>query len=74
MLDRYVEMTAARDPSLAGLGEAQAAELRAAMIASKKLDAAYERARAQCEAEVSRAEYECAMKAPTPNDWEACIE
>ena len=24
--------------------------------------------------EVSRAEYDCAMKAPSPNEWEACIE
>jgi hypothetical protein len=74
MLDHYVEMTAARDPSLAGLPEAQAAEMRDAMRVAKRREPAYDRARAQCMEEVSRSEYECAMKAPTPNDWEACIE
>lgn len=74
MLDRYVDMTAAQDPALAGLPEPEAAELRAAKRASKRLDATYARSLAQCQSEVSRGEYDCAMAAKTPNDWEACIE
>jgi len=74
MLDHYVDMTAARDPSLAGVPEPQAAEMRDAMRVTKKREPVYDQARAQCQRDVSRAEYECAMKANTPNDWEACME
>jgi len=74
MLDRYVDMTAAEDPSLVGLDGNEAAELRAAKRASKRLEPTYARSLAQCQSEVSRSEYDCAMAAKTPNDWEACIE
>jgi hypothetical protein len=74
MLDRYVDMTAGQDPAFAGLAEERAALLRASKRAQKRLEASYTRALTQCQREVSRAEYECAMKAKTPNDWEACIE
>ena len=74
MLDRYVDMTAGRDPALAGLPETRAAEVRDAKRAAKRLEPSYGRSLEQCRSEVSRAEYDCAMAAPTPNDWEACIE
>jgi hypothetical protein len=74
MLDRYVEMTVRADPALAGAPEAQATEIRETLRARKRGEPAYQKARMQCEREVTRPEYECAMKAPTPNDWEACIE
>jgi hypothetical protein len=74
MLGRYVEMTASQDPSLAALTGAQAAEVRAQIVAQKRVSPEFARAEEQCTREVSRAEYECAMGAKTPNDWEACIE
>lgn len=74
MLDRYVDMTAGQDPAFAGLSEDRASLLRASKRVQKRLEASYTRALGQCQREVSRTEYECAMKAPTPNDWEACIE
>ena len=40
----------------------------------KKADASYRQVEERCEREVSRSEYNCAMKAPSPNDWEACID
>ena len=42
--------------------------------ALKKGEKIYRRVQEQCEAEVSRREYDCAIAAKTPNDWEACIE
>jgi hypothetical protein len=41
---------------------------------SKAANDGYRRAEAQCKDEVSRKEWDCAMEAGTPNDWEACIE
>ena len=74
MLDHYVEMTAAQDPTLAGLPEARASELRDAKRLNKRHETSFKRAQAQCKEEVSRFEYECAVNARTPNDWEACID
>jgi hypothetical protein len=74
MLDKYVDMTIAADPKLASLPPAQAAVVRDMKREVKKGEKSYRQVQEQCEAEVSRHEYDCAMAAPTPNDWEACIE
>ena len=74
MLDRYVDMTIAADPQLAALPPAQAEIARDMKREVKKADKSYRQVEEQCTREVSRAEYDCAMKANGPNDWEACIE
>ena len=74
MLDRYVDMTISGDPQLASLPVAQAAVVREMKKEVKKGEKSYRQVQEQCEAEVSRHEYDCAMAAKTPNDWEACIE
>ena len=74
MLDRYVDMTISGDPQLASLPVAQAAVVREMKKEMKKGEKSYRQVQEQCEAEVSRHEYDCAMSANTPNDWEACIE
>ena len=40
----------------------------------KKGDKSFRQVEEQCQREVSRSEYDCAMKANGPNEWEACIE
>ena len=74
MLDHYVDMTIAADPKLASLPASQAAVVRDMKKEMKKGERSYARVQEQCQAEVSRKEYDCAMAAHTPNDWEACIE
>lgn len=74
MLDKYLEMEIAGDHDLQGLPPAEAAAAREMKKALRKSDAAYRRAESQCQAEVSRSEYRCAMKAPTPETWQACID
>jgi hypothetical protein len=74
MLDRYVDMTIAAQPDLAALPPAQQQIARDMKREVKKGEKSYRQVEEQCEREVSRSEYDCAMKAPTPNDWEACIE
>jgi hypothetical protein len=56
---------------MAGEETASAREMKKAL---RKEDAAYRRVQDQCEREVSRSEYRCAMKAPTPETWQACID
>ena len=74
MLDRYIDMTVAGEPGLAGLPEPEARAARDIRNALRKGDPSYARAQAQCEAEISRREYRCAIKAPTPETWQACID
>ena len=61
MLDRYVDMTSVGDRS-------------DSEKALRKSDARYVRVQEQCEAEITRREYRCAMKAPSPETWQACID
>ncbi len=74
MLDRYLDMVIAADPSTRNLPPAQATAVREMKRAVKKGERSYEQVEQQCETEVSRSEYDCAMKANIPDEWEACIE
>ena len=74
MLDRYIDMTVSGDPDLADLPAAEARAAREMKKALRKGDPRYVRVQDQCEAEISRREYRCAMKAPTPETWQACID
>ena len=74
MIDRYVDMTIAAQPELAALPPAQQQIARDMKRELKKGEKSYRQVEEQCEREVSRAEYDCAMKAPSPNEWEVCIE
>lgn len=74
MLDRYIDMTVAGEPSLSDLPAAEARAARDMKKALRKSDARYVRVQEQCEAEITRREYRCAMKAPSPETWQACID
>lgn len=74
MLDKYLEMTIAADPSLEGLPPAEARAAREMKVAIRKGEPAYRRVQDQCEAEISKKEVRCALKADTPEKWQACID
>ena len=74
MLSRYIDMTLSSETNMPNLPPAQAKELRESSIAARVLEPSYLRTQAQCEKEVSRAEFSCAMKAGNADEWEACIE
>jgi hypothetical protein len=74
MLDRYLDMTIAAEPDLADLPPAQAHAAREMKRALRKSEPSYARVERQCESEISKSEYRCAMKAPTPEMWQACID
>src|SRR5688572_15224691 len=73
MLDKYLDMTIAGDPTLADLGPDEARAAREMKKAPRKSEPSYARVEGQCESEISRREYRCAMKATTPETWQACI-
>lgn len=74
VLDRYLDMVIAGEPGQADLSPDEARAAREAKKASQKRDPSFHRVEDQCEAELSRREYRCAMKAPTPETWQACID
>lgn len=74
MLDRYLDMTEDDDPALAAVTGEPRAELRAQRIEERKKSAGYRAAEARCTGQVSPEEHACAMKAPSPNEWEACFD
>ncbi|MEO6419516.1 MAG: hypothetical protein ABIP39_08935 [Polyangiaceae bacterium] len=74
MLDRYLGMQIARGPEMASLPAGQAPALIELRKAEKKATSGYLEKQAQCEKEVSRREYDCAMATTDPNIWEACID
>lgn len=74
MLDKYVEMVIAGDPALANLPPEEAQAVRETRKAAKKADPSFRKVEGQCEAEISRHEYRCAMKSFTPETWQACID
>jgi hypothetical protein len=74
MLDHYLDMVIAADPATRNLPPSQATAVRDMKRAVKKAERSYAQVEAQCETEVSRSEYDCAIKADIPDQWEACIE
>lgn len=74
MLDKYIDMTVGGEPGLADLPAEEARAARDNQKALRKADSRYVRVQQQCEAEITRREYRCAMKAPSPETWQACID
>jgi hypothetical protein len=74
MLDRYLDMTEDDDPALAGMTGEPRAGVRASRIGERRASLSYVRAEKRCTTEVTPKEQRCAMKAPSPNEWEACFE
>ena len=74
MLSRYIDMTLSSETNMPNLPRSHAKEVSEAGFAARVPNPPYLRTQAQCEKEVSRAEFSCAMKAGNADEWEACIE
>jgi hypothetical protein len=74
MLDRYLDMTEDDDPALTGMTGEPRAGVRASRIGDRRASLSYLTAETRCTREVTPKELACAMKAPSPNEWEACFE
>lgn len=74
MLDRYLDLTISGDPVFADLSPEESRAAREMKKAIRKAEPSYARVEGQCESEISKSEYRCAMKANTPETWQACID
>jgi hypothetical protein len=74
MLDKYVDMEMGRDDDVVRAEERERKAVLETKKAQKKSDESYKKALSQCEAEVKKHEFDCAMRAQTPEGWQACID
>ena len=74
MLDRYVSMRADGDPRVESASGLAKTTIRDQLIEEKHHESAYASAELRCQREVSRSAYDCAIAAPGPNEWEACVQ
>lgn len=74
MLDKYLDMTIAGEVAPADLPPADAERERRVRKDLRKADPIYVKVQGQCEAEITKREYRCAMKTFTPEGWQACID
>lgn len=74
MLDKYIDMTMEAEPGLVDLPPAEARAAREMKKALRRAEPSYAHVERRCESEISKREYRCAMKAPTPETWQACID
>jgi hypothetical protein len=73
LLDKYLDMTIP-DDDLRGMPPSQASVIRDERKAASKAHPAYKKTHAQCTAEVSQKQYECAMATHNADEWQACID
>lgn len=73
MLERYVDMTIEPNEGQ-NLTPAQIAAIRDMKKAIRKAEPHYGKVMNRCERELSRRQYDCAMKAGNANEWEACVQ
>ena len=73
MLDKYLDMTVP-DEDLRSMPPEQAAPLRDGRKSTSKAHPAYRATQAQCEAQVSRRQFECAMATHNADEWQACVD
>ena len=74
MLDKYVDMEMGRDQDVVAAEDRARAAVRETKKAQKKADASYKKSLSQCEAEVNKYQFDCAMRAETPEGWQACVD
>jgi hypothetical protein len=74
MLDRYVDMTIDGDRDLSRAPENVRPALRDSKKEEKRGSEPYKTSLERCKREITRGEFDCAMKAPSANEWEACID
>jgi hypothetical protein len=74
MIDKYLDMVTWRDDEVARADERERKAVLETKKAQKKADESYKKALSQCEAEVKKHELDCAMRAETPEGWQACID
>ena len=74
LLDRYIDLKLSEDPQAARMSSEDRARRKGQIAQEVMSDSDVQQVKNQCQTEVTAAEYDCAVKAPTSKAWNACIE
>lgn len=73
LYERFLDLKLASDPRAKSMTDEERAAARNALRQAVGADSDVQQVTRQCETEVTREEYECAIKATTPVAWNECI-
>ena len=73
LYDRFLDLKLADDPRAKTMGDAERAAARKALEPAVASDSDVQQVTKQCETEVTRQEYDCAIRASTAREWNDCI-
>jgi hypothetical protein len=73
LLDRYIDLKLSEDAAARAMSSEDRAHRRAQIALDVLSDSDVQQVKTQCQAEVTEAEYACAVKAPTSRAWNDCI-
>ncbi|MGD0525329.1 MAG: hypothetical protein ABSE49_09310 [Polyangiaceae bacterium] len=74
LLNRYIDLKLSEDPAAARMSTEDRAHLKGKIAMDVLSDSDVQQVKNQCQTEVTVAEYDCAVKAPTAKAWNDCIE
>jgi hypothetical protein len=74
MLERYIDLRLSEDPSSPRLTTEDRAHLRGRLATGVLSEPDAKQVKERCRTDVTLAEYDCAVKAPTAKAWNDCIE
>ncbi len=73
LYDRFLDLKLADDPRSKAMTDAERAAARKALEPAVASDSDVQQVTKQCETEVTRQEYACAIAARTAREWNDCI-
>jgi hypothetical protein len=74
MLTKYIEMSVAGEANVERMDPKDRPQVIERRTAARRAEPTFLRYQSRCQAEVRKSEFDCAMAANTPGEWEACIE
>jgi len=74
LLDHYIDLKLSEDKAARAMTDVERARHRGQIALDVLTDPDVQQVKSQCQAEVTAAEYECAVKAQTSRQWNDCIQ
>lgn len=74
LLDRFIDLRLSEDPAARTMTSEDRAHLRAKIATDVLSDSDVQQVKNQCQTEVTKTEYECAIRAPSSKVWNDCIQ
>jgi hypothetical protein len=74
MLTKYIAMSIAGEAAVERMDPKERPQAIERRAAARRAEPSFARYQGRCQREVRKGEFDCAMAANTPGEWEACID